>query len=256
MSNASPALDGLTALHGLTVVVAGAAGASGVACATLLSRHGATVVAVGSHAGRLEQALGHLDDVDRRVCDLADAQAVTELCQALSADYESLDGLIHLVGGWRGGKGIAGQTDDDYELLHTSVLTTLRNTTRAFYPALLASSRGRVAIVSSTAVDSPTAAVASYAALKSAAEAWTRAVADGFRRDQEPAGDSTTESAGQTSAATILVVKALVDDALRDAHPERRFPGYTHVDDLAAAVVGLYAAEAPSVNGQRIILPG
>ncbi|WP_026552151.1 SDR family oxidoreductase [Arthrobacter sp. H20] len=248
MSSASPALDGLT------VVVAGAASASGIACASLLSRHGAAVVAIGSHAGRLQDALGHLDGVDLRVCNLTDAPAVTDLSHFLAADYPSLDGLIHLVGGWRGGSGITGQTDDDYELLHTSVLTTLRNTTRAFYPSLLASARGRVAIVSSTAVDSPTAAAASYAALKSAAETWTRAVADGFRRDREAAGDNTAPSAGQTSAATILVVKALVDDALRAAHPERKFPGYTHVDDLAAAVVGLYAAEAQTVNGQRIIL--
>ena len=244
------------ALAGLTVVVAGAAGASGVACATLLGRHGAGVVALGSHAGRLEDALGHLDDVDRRVCDLADAQAVTKLTQALTADYRSLDGLIHLVGGWRGGDGITGQTDDDYDLLHTRVLTTLRNTTRAFYAPLLASTKGRVAIVSSTAVDSPTAAVASYAAVKSAAESWTRSVADGFRRDQEAASHATDQPDGQTSAATILVVKALVDDALRAAHPDRRFPGYTHVDDLAAAVVGLYAEDAHSINGRRIILPG
>ena len=39
-------------------------------------------------------------------------------------------------------------------------------------------------MVSSTAVTAPSAGVASYAAAKAAAEAWTMAVADGFRRDQ------------------------------------------------------------------------
>lgn len=240
------------ALDGLTVVVAGAAGASGVACVTLLRRHGASAVAVGSHAGRLDDALGHLEGVDRRVCDLTDAPAVTDLASALTADYPSIDGLIHLVGGWRGGSGITGQSDDDYEALHTSGLTTLRNTSRAFYAPLVASRAGRLAIVSSSAVDSPTAAGASYAAVKSAAETWTRAVADGFRRDQS----TTAGDAGPSSAATILVVKALVDDAMRAARPDRKFPGYTHVGELAAAVVGLYAEDTTAINGQRIILAG
>ncbi|MHA7277524.1 SDR family NAD(P)-dependent oxidoreductase [Arthrobacter sp. HLT1-21] len=247
---------GAPTLDGLTVVVAGAAGASGIACVTLLRQHGASVVAVGSDKGRLDRALGHLKEVDRRVCDLADAPAVDDLARALTADYPSIDGLIHLVGGWRGGSGITGQSDDDYEALHTSGLTTLRNTSRAFYAALVASRTGRLAIVSSTAVDSPTAAVASYAAVKAAAETWTRAVADGFRRDQQTADGSSTTASGPTSAATIVVVKALVDDAMRTAHPDRTFPGYTHVDDLAAAVVGLFAEDAPAINGQRIVLAG
>ncbi|MBG6180139.1 SDR family NAD(P)-dependent oxidoreductase [Arthrobacter sp. CAN_A1] len=245
--------DGPT-LAGLTVVVAGAAGASGVACVSLLRRHGAAVVAVGSDEGRLDHALGHLTEVDRRVCDLTDAPAVADLARALTAGYPSIDGLIHLVGGWRGGSGITGQSDDDYEALRASGLTTLRNTSRAFYAALVASRTGRLAIVSSTAVDHPTAAVASYAAVKSAAETWTRAVADGFRRDQQGVGGSDDAAAGPASAATILVVKALVDDAMRAARPDRAFPGYTHVDDLAAAVVGLYGSDAPAINGQRIIL--
>lgn len=223
-----------------------------MACATLLAGYGATVVALGSHAGRLEAALGHLDLVDRRVCDLTDTRAVNEMAAALTTDYESVDGLIHLVGGWRGGNGITGQSNDDYDVLHAGGLTTLRNTSRAFYAPLLASSAGRLAIVSSTAVDRPTAAVASYAAVKSAAETWTRAVADGFRTDQQ-AGD---DGSPLTAAATILVVKALLDDALRAKHPERRFPGYTHVDDLATAVAGLYAADAQTINGQRIVLSG
>ena len=244
--------DGPT-LAGLTVVVAGAAGASGVACVSLLRQHGAAVVAVGSDEGRLDRALGHLKEVDCRVCDLTDAPAVADLARAITASYPSIDGLVHLVGGWRGGSGITGQSDDDYEALHAGGLTTLRNTSRAFYEALVASRIGRLAIVSSTAVDSPTAAVASYAAVKSAAETWTRAVADGFRRDQQGVGGG-DDAAGPASAATILVVKALVDDAMRAAQPDRAFPGYTHVDDLAAAVVGLYASDAPAINGQRIIL--
>ena len=73
---------------------------------------------------------------------------------------------------------------------------------------------------------SPTAGGASYAAAKAAAEAWTLAVADGFRRAQSgsprPRNKPPVE---QHSAAVIFVVKALVDEAMRAASPERKFPG-------------------------------
>ena len=42
----------------------------------------------------------------------------------------------------------------------------------------------------------------------------------------------------------ILVVKALVDAAMRAKSPERKFPGFTDVEDLAAAAVGLWATPA------------
>ena len=41
---------------------------------------------------------------------------------------------------------------------------------------------------------------------------------------------------------------------MRIRQPERRFPGYTDVEDLAAAVVGLFAKPAAELNGQRILL--
>jgi NADP-dependent 3-hydroxy acid dehydrogenase YdfG len=234
----SPA--GAPAPAGLTVVVAGATSASGVAVARELTGRGARVIAVGSDAGRLQAALGHLDGVDTRVCDLTDAAAVNALAAAVEADTGGADGLIHLVGGWRGAKGIPTQSDEDYAFLHDSVFRTLFNTSRAFYDQLARSPRGRVTAVSATAVDSPTAGSASYAAVKASVETWLRAVADGFTRD------------GSAAASTALVVKALLDDALREAHPERRFPGYTHVDDLARAAAALFDAPAADINGQRI----
>lgn len=237
-------------LTGLTVVVAGAAGASGVACAERLVDAGARVVGVGSNGGRLRRALGHLDAVDLRVCDLADGDATALLAEQVSADHGGVDGLFHLVGGWRGGGGLTAQSDEDYELLHRNVLTTLRNASRAFYPALLASERGRLMIVSATAVDRPTASNASYAAVKAAAESWVRAAAEGLERDQRSAGN------GFTSAAAILVVKALLDDSMLVEKPGG-FAGHTHVRDLAAAAVGLFTKDAPSINGRRILLtPG
>jgi NAD(P)-dependent dehydrogenase (short-subunit alcohol dehydrogenase family) len=205
------------------------------------------VATVGSDRTRITAAAQQAGDgVTPFTCDLTDFDGVRQLRAEVGAAVGPVDAVIHLVGGWRGAKGIADQSDDDWDFLERGAVTTLRNVSRVFFDDVAASPAGRFAIVSSTAVDKPTAAVANYVAAKAAAEAWTLAMADGFRR--------TSEAGGGQAAATILVVKALVDDALRRAHPERKFPGATDVADLAAAVVRLFDAPAAELNGARLRL--
>jgi 3-oxoacyl-[acyl-carrier protein] reductase len=238
---------------GLRVLVAGASGASGRAVTAALRGAGADVVAVGSNAERLQRAYGDDDGVATFACDLADRGTVEELAAALQAGGGT-DGLVHLVGGWRGGKGITGQSDEDWDFLHRSLVTTLRNTTRAFYPQLASSGCGRAVIVSSTAVGSPTAGGANYAAAKAAAESWMQSVADGFDRDRKAAEKETGHPVPSRAAAVVLVVKALVDDGMRRAEPEKSFDGYTDVAELADAVKNLFSRPADELNGRRIPL--
>ncbi|MEW1811839.1 SDR family NAD(P)-dependent oxidoreductase [Pseudarthrobacter phenanthrenivorans] len=231
----------------LNVLLAGGSGASGVAVARALALAGHRVATVGSDRTRIAAAARQAGDgVTPFTCDLAVLADVRRLRDDVGGTLGRVDGVIHLVGGWRGAKGITDQSDDDWDFLERGAVTTLRNASRVFFDDVAASRSGRFAIVSSTAVEKPAAAVASYVAAKAAAEAWTMALADGFRRIPEAGG-------GQP-AATILVVKALVDDALRRAHPERKFPGATDVADLAAAVVRLFDAPAAELNGARLRL--
>ncbi|XAS73993.1 SDR family NAD(P)-dependent oxidoreductase [Micrococcaceae bacterium Sec5.1] len=237
----------------LTVLVTGGSSASGVAAARALAAAGYRVFTIGSDDVRIKAAsLEAGDGVTPLVCDLASLDSVRELAETIhQLGVERIDGVIHLVGGWRSATGIEDQSDDDWESLEEGAITTLRNVSRVFYRQLEESPHGRFAMVSSTVVSAPTAATASYAAAKAAAEAWTLAVADGFRQDQS--GNKQTP-APQHSAAGIFVVKSLVDAAMRRAHPERRFPGYTDVEELAAAVVELFSEPADTLNGQRILL--
>ncbi|MFP3461058.1 SDR family NAD(P)-dependent oxidoreductase [Arthrobacter globiformis] len=237
-------------LSGRTVVVAGSTSAAGVAVVRTLSQAGAQVAAVDILEDRVQELSGTYENVTGYVCNLSEPQAVEDLAESVRQDLGPVDGLVHLVGGWRGGQGIKGQADDDWDFLHTSVLTTLRNTSRAFYDDLAASPAGRLAIVSAESASSPTADGAAYAAIKSAAEAWTLAVADGFRQLQ--VGNESLSA--QHSAALVLVVKALVDDRMRAAQPERKFPGFTDVSVLADAVERIFHLEAEQINGQRLPL--
>jgi NADP-dependent 3-hydroxy acid dehydrogenase YdfG len=236
----------------LTVVVTGGSNSSGVAVARAFAQAGHRVFTIGSNEARIKAAAAEAgNDVTPLVCDLSRLESVRELAAEIHQSTERVDGVVHLVGGWRGAKGIEDQPDEDWAALEQSAITTLRNVSRVFYKDLASSLRGRFAMVSSTAVAAPTAGAATYAAAKAAAETWTLALADGFRRDQSGNKDEPTD---QHSAAVVFVVKSLLDAAMRREHPERKFPGYTDVDDLAAAAVGLFDKPAAELNGQRLLL--
>lgn len=219
----------------VTILIAGATSAAGVATARALCDTGAKVIAVGSNSQRLAERLEFV--ADRYECDLSNFQAVGELAQKIHENHGSIDALIHLVGGWRGGKGITGQTDEDWDFLQTNVVSTLRNTTRAFVDDLIASPAGRLAIVSAEAVVNPTPSNANYGAAKAAAEHWVNAIARLFSKQAPQA------------AALSWVVKALSDA------PTNEVPaGHTHVSILAQAAVDLMHADTVNQNGQRVPL--
>ena len=250
----------------LNVLVTGGSGPSGIATARALRDAGHRVFTVGTDAGRIEAAAAEAGGgVTALVCDLANLADVRALRESVAGMAGKVDGVIHLVGGWRGAKGITDQSDDDWDFLERNAVTTVRNVTRVFFDDLAASDTGRFAMVSSTAVSAPTAGGASYAAAKAAAEAWTLAVADGFRRSHAATAGTAGQGSGERegtqhekpelrSAAAILVVKALVDPGMRAKAPERLFPGFTDVADLAAAAAGLFSTPAGELNGQRLLL--
>ena len=202
-----------------TIVVTGATGDAGRAVSASLVAAGDTVVAVGSDAGRLES----VDASFRFVCDLTDATAAADLTIRLHAEVGSVDGLVHLVGGWR-----AGHEADDWDWLEPRLLTSLRLTTLAFHDDLTASAAGRLVTIGSTSAAKPTWGGANYATLKTAADAWVAAIASGWRK------------AG-TAAAVTLLVTSLGDDG-------------TPVERVASRIATLWSEDAAILNGEHIDL--
>ena len=191
-------------------------------------------------------ALAEVSRTCRRVGDLLDGDAVSALAARVREDQGQVDGLIHLVGGWRGGDTFT-PTRGDWRFLSAGLIDTLRHVTLAFHDDLITAPAGRVAIVSARAAARPSAGSANYAAAKAAAEAWMLALADSFAPRPSP------RSRTAASAAVIFVIKALVDASRCAPRPaERKFPGFTDVADLADRIVELWAADAPELNGARI----
>lgn len=216
---------------GRTVLLAGATSPSGLAIAKALVAAGARVIAVGRDRARLDALAGAVGSGSVRIeqASLTDEAEVAALAARLDAAGEHIDGIVPLVGGWRGGGGLAGQSEQDYRALESS-FTTVRLVSRAFDAALRASDAGRFAVLSSTAVARPLAGGANYAAVKAASEAWTRAVAQGFAKAARDAGEPLR------AAALVLRVRSL-DDV---------------IDEVAARIVALWD-EDPTLLNDRIV---
>lgn len=210
-------MNASSAASGRLVLLAGATSASGLTLARALLSAGARVIATGRSAERLQP----LADAGAQA-EIADATSLADMT-ALAARIGPMDAVVPLVGGWRGGGGLAGQSDEDFAALMPA-LDAVRATSRAFDTALQASDAGRFAIVSSTAVARPLAGGANYAAVKAASEAWARGVAQGFAK--------AARESGQPLRAASVVFRAKALDA----------------DALAARIVGLWDEDAADLN--------
>ena len=231
-------------LAGLVIVVAGAGGAAGPPLVQRLAAAGATVVAAGSNRDRINALVADImasvpsGQVHAAVVDLLDEQATRDWATVVEREHGRVDGLVHLVGGWRGGTGIVDADLADWNWLNDRLIRTLQHTSRAFHDAIRASPRGRLVLISTVQTSAPSAMIASYAAAKAAAETWTLAVADSFKDSD--------------AAAVILQITALLTPAMRAAKPDSAFTGYTPVDELADTIHDLWLTPATQLNGQRL----
>ncbi|WP_328335307.1 MULTISPECIES: SDR family NAD(P)-dependent oxidoreductase [unclassified Streptomyces] len=239
-------------LDGAVVAVAGAAGPAGRAALLRLAEAGATVVGADSDVARLAEAVDAARyahggaTVTGETVDLLDLEATRAWADRTEAEFGRVDGLVHLVGGWRGSATFTDTDIADWNLLEKLLIRTVQHTSLAFHDALLRSDRGRYVLISAAGASKPTAGNAAYAASKAAAEAWTLALGDAFRK----AGGED----GPRTAAAVLVIKALVHDAMRAERPNAKFSGFTDVAQLAEAIAGVWDQPAGEVNGKRLWL--
>src|SRR5262249_51851027 len=169
-------------LDGRVIAIAGAGGGLGPVVARRLADAGATLSLADRHqeiADALARELGLSEDrVDPHAVDLLDPEGAMSWAAEIQNRFGQIDGLLHLVGGYRGGDPIDSFDLADYEFLHDLLVRTLQHTTRAFHAAISASDHGRFVLVSAVAAQTPKGTTAAYASAKAAAEAWTLALAD------------------------------------------------------------------------------
>ena len=217
------------------VVITGATGALGIKTAHAFAARGDSLALLDRNQDRLDALTRDLNLPAERlfatVVELRDGAALHSIMEAIAAKFGRVDALIHLVGGWVGGKTLPESSADDLESMLGQHVWTTFHLFQSLGPKLAANGWGRVMIVSASTVPKPPEKRGIYSAAKAAQENLVLTLS--------------AELKDKGVTANIIQVKAI------DA--ENKGTGTTP-DEIVAAMNYLFSNEAGKVNGARIPL--
>ena len=220
-----------------TIIVTGATGVLGQLVAKTFAAGGHNLVLLDRDSIKLDSLIRDLNLPSERLhaksIDLLNGQAVQDSAEAVHSKFGSVHALIHLVGGWTGGKTIPESDAADLESMLNQHVWTTFHLLKSFTP-FIAESReawGRVIIVSKPETIMPAAKTALYTAAKSAQESLVLTLAQEFKES------------GLT--ANVIHVKSI------DVKNEGKG---TSPAEIVSAMQYLFSEEANKVTGARIPL--
>ena len=158
------------------IVITGATGALGNKTVHEFAECGYSLALLDYDQTKLDSLVKELNLPEDRlfasVVDLRDGGAVQDAAEAVSKkfDTQAIHGLIHLVGGWVGGKTIPETPIEDLENMLAQHVWTTFHLFQAFSPKLATSGWGRVITISPSTVANPPAKRGVYTATKAAQE--------------------------------------------------------------------------------------
>ncbi|MBE0671208.1 MAG: SDR family oxidoreductase [Anaerolineales bacterium] len=218
-----------------TVVITGATGVLGNLVAKTFAERGENIVLLDRNQEKLDSLTADLNlpsnRIHTQVIDLLDAQALHDSAEAVHSKFGNVHALIHLVGGWVGGKTIPESSRDDLESMLNQHVWTTFHLFRSFARHIASSGWGRVIIISKPETVNPSAKSAVYTAAKSAQESLALTLAEEYKDN------------GLT--ANIIHVKAI--DVKGDGKG-------TSPSEIVSAMLYLFSEEADKVTGMRIPL--
>lgn len=233
-------------LQDRVILITGATGGLGRVAAREMAAQGARLALVSTNALKLQSLAASLNLEQGRVItyagDLTQSEVVTQAAAAVQQAFGRVDVLLHLVGGWTGGRSVAeGDPDDLEDMIRQHVWTTLY-LAQAFVPLLISNGWGRIITVSSPSAERPAARGGFYAAGKAAQDALMLTLG--------------RELAGSGVTANVLQVRAIDTGHERDLDRTEKNASWTTPEEITAAVLYLCSDDARVINGARIPLFG
>jgi len=216
-------------------VITGSTGVTGKAAAREFAEYGASLVLLGTDSSKLDALVRDLNLPAARVlaltADLRKSDAVHSAAEAVIEKFGRVDGVVHLVGGWVGGRLISETPQDDFESMLDQHAWTTFHLFREFAPLLAKNKWGRVIVVSSPTATTPQGKASAYTAAKAAQENLVLNLA--------------AELKEANVTANIIQVRSIDAD--------ERGKGTTP-DEIVASMLYLCSDAASKVNGMRIPL--
>jgi len=229
-------------LENRVAVITGAAGRLGSVVTRDLAAQGARLALLGRSAEHLESLKDELNLPESRLLirtvDLLDPVEAESAAEAVTAKFGKIDILLHLVGGWIGGKSLTEAPAEDVAAMLDQHLWTTFHGVQAFLPKMVKNGWGRLVVISSPIASRPTARSGPYAIGKAAQEALMLTLSQELR--------------GSGVTANLLLVKTIDARHERDAHPTAENASWTTPEELSAAILYLLSEQAGVVSGARI----
>ena len=218
-----------------TVLITGATGGLGKKTSQAFAAQGHSLILLDHNQDRLDELTNSLNLPPERffasVVDLRDGEAVRATAEAVAAKFGGVHALVHLVGGWVGGKMLVEGDARDLDFMLGQHVWTTFHLFQAFTPQMVKHGWGRVMIVSASTVPNPPGKTGIYTAAKAAQENLVLTLAAELKEN------------GVT--ANIIQVRAIdVEKTGKGTTPE----------EIVAAMLYLFSEEAAKVNGARIPL--
>ncbi len=229
----------MSEFSGRVVLITGVTGGLGGAVARVFLAAGATVAGVATSAGAIQGDDTRFLPVQ---ADLTTEAGAGSAVDAVVERYGRLDALVHLVGGFAGGRPIQKTGNETWERMMSLNLNSAFYTIRAALPLMLEAGRGRVlAVGSRTGVD-PAARLAAYAVSKAGLIMLVRTVAAEVR------------NSGIT--ANVVLPSVIDTPANRASDPSADFSKWVKPESIADVLLWLASDAAADVNGVSIPVYG
>jgi NAD(P)-dependent dehydrogenase (short-subunit alcohol dehydrogenase family) len=220
---------GMQVLEGQIVLITGARGGLGAHVTKAFLEAGAWVI--GSSRKIVDSDFAHLRFIGIPA-DLTNADEARKLVDGVMERFQKLDALVHVTGGFAGGRPIHETDDATWDGMMDLNLRAAFHTLRAVIPHMRKDGRGRIVAIGTRAALEPQAGIAAYSASKAALVSLVRTAA--------------LENRDAGITANVILPGTIDTEANRRSDPggdHSRWVSPARLADLAVFLVSDAAAE-------------
>ena len=227
-------------------VITGATGVLGSTLTHALAARSANLALVDIDPTRLDTLAKSLSLPGSRlfmqVVNLLDPLETKSAAEAVVAKFGRIDILLHVVGGWTGGKSLFDASAGDLTFMLNQHVWTSFNVIQSFTPHLVSNHWGRIVMVSSPYAARPNAKGGPFAVGKAGQEALMLTLS------QELKGTGVT--------ANLLQARTIDIKREKMSAPSAENAAWTTPEEITSIILYLLSDEAGTINGAKIPLFG
>ena len=226
-------------LHGKVILITGAKGGLGTFVTNSFLEAGARVFGVSRSIADSDFPHPNFSAV---AAELSDGDRARQVAENVVGKAGRIDGLVHLVGAFAGGRSVAETDDATLDEMLDLNLRSAFHVIRAILPIMRVQGAGRIVGIGSKAAAEPAALAGVYGASKAALVSLIRTIA--------------RENADVHVSANVVLPGTMDTPANRAADPNADYSKWVHPGQVAKLLVHLVSDQASQVSGAVIPIYG